>query len=267
MQIKKICMEQLKNILVAELQNFFANAGFSKAVLGLSGGIDSALVLSIAVDALGKDNILAVLLPSKYSSEHSVSDAMQMIRNVGCDYNVIHINEIYDSINNTLKPVFKDAPFDITEENIQARIRGILLMAISNKQHRLLLNTSNKSELYVGYGTLYGDLCGSISVIGGLYKTQVYELARYINKNHEIIPENILTKAPSAELHPGQQDSDSLPPYYILDPILISYVDKKMNKEDIIKDGFDKNDVERTIYLVEKSKFKSSQVPPIIQIK
>lgn len=259
-------MENIKNIIIEKLQQFFKDAGFSKAVLGMSGGIDSALVLALAVEALGKDNVLPVLMPSKFSTDHSVNDALEMVKNVETDHFIIPINDIYEIVNQSLEPVFQGAPFDVTEENIQARIRGVILMAISNKQHRLLLNTSNKSELCMGYGTLYGDLCGSISVIGDLYKTQVYSLARYINKDKEIIPVNIINKAPSAELHPGQKDSDSLPPYDILDPILKAYVDDKMPPEEIIAKGYDAEYVNRAVKLYKGSRFKAAQLPPVLKI-
>jgi NAD+ synthase (glutamine-hydrolysing) len=259
-------MIDIKNIIISKLQEFFKAANFDKAVLGLSGGIDSAVVYAVAVEALGKDNVLPVLLPSMYSTSHSVDDSLEMIKNIGTAYEIIPIENVYKEVLKSLKPVFHDSPFDITEENVQARIRGLLLMAISNKQRRLLLNTSNKSELSVGYGTLYGDLCGSISVIGDLYKYQVYELAKEINKNGVIIPLNIINKAPSAELHPGQKDSDSLPDYKVLDPILCAYLDEKKTIEQIVAAGFDETAVQRTAKLVNASKFKSSQLPPLLKV-
>jgi len=259
-------MKEIKDNIVLELKKFFERAGHSKAVLGMSGGLDSAVVLALAVDALGAENVLSVMLPSMYSSQHSIDDSMQMIKNLNTPYELIKIEDVYNSVLNSLSPVFKDAKFDVTEENIQARIRGLLLMAIANKQRRLLLNTSNKSELAVGYGTLYGDLCGSISVIGNLYKTQVYQLAEYINLEREIIPRNIISKAPSAELRHDQKDSDSLPEYAILDAILKSYIDEHKNIETIIEEGLAEDVVRKTISLVENNTFKSLQVPPKISI-
>ncbi|MDD4141427.1 MAG: NAD(+) synthase [Bacteroidales bacterium] len=259
-------MKEIKEKIVNALRDFFNKAGFTKAVLGLSGGMDSALVFALGVEVLGKENVLPVLLPSIYSTSHSVSDSLEMIANLGTDHTVIPIKDVYDASLRTLAPIFGDAPFDVTEENLQARIRGMLLMAISNKQRRLLLNTSNKSELCAGYGTLYGDLCGSISVIGDLYKTEVYELAKYINSEKHVIPDNIINKPPSAELHFGQKDSDALPDYPILDPILRAYVDEKKDLNAIIDMGFDKKTVGRVIQLVNSAKFKASQLPPKIII-
>ncbi|MDL2227506.1 NAD(+) synthase [Odoribacter sp. OttesenSCG-928-L07] len=259
-------MKEIKDYLVRELQDFFKKANFSKATLGMSGGLDSAVVFALAVDALGKDNVLPVLMPSMYSSQHSVDDSIEMAKNLETKYEIINITNVYNSILESLSPIFNGAPFDVTEENIQARIRGLLLMAISNKQRRLVLNTSNKSELSVGYGTLYGDLCGSISVIGDLYKTEVFELANYINSEKEIIPKNIINKIPSAELRPDQKDTDSLPDYNILDTVLKAYIDNHKDAETIVKEGFDKNIVERIVTLVKNSSFKSLQVPPKISI-
>ncbi len=232
----------------------------------MSGGIDSAVVLALAVEAFGSENVLPVLMPSQFSTSHSVDDSLEMIENVKTEHHILYIKDIYDIVAKCLEPVFCNAPFDVTEENIQARIRGLLLMAISNKQRRLLLNTSNRSELSVGYGTLYGDLCGAVSVIGSIYKTQVYELARYINRNKEIIPINIIEKAPSAELHPGQKDQDSLPPYDILDDVLTLMLDENLSKEEIIARGHDTATVERIFSLYKNSRYKSSQLPPVLKI-
>jgi NAD+ synthase (glutamine-hydrolysing) len=204
------------------IKDYFAKLGFTKAVLGLSGGVDSALVLYLAVQALGKDNVLSVLLPSHFSSSHSVDDSLALVKNLGSPHEVIEIEDCFQQYLTTLKPQFKDLPFGIAEENIQARVRGTLLMAMSNKFGYILLNTTNKSEAAVGYGTLYGDMCGGLAVLGDVYKTQIYDLCKFINRNTEIIPEHILTKAPSAELRPNQKDSDSLPDYDILDKVLIS---------------------------------------------
>ena len=252
--------------LIAGLEKFFTEAGFSKAVLGLSGGIDSALVAALLTEVLGKGNVLGVLMPSQFSTDHSVNDAKQLAENLGIPYEIIPIKSMYDSFMTALNPVFKDAPFDVTEENLQARIRGVIVMAVSNKQRRLLVNTSNKSEIYVGYGTLYGDMCGSIAAIGDLYKQEVYAVSRYINREKEIIPNNIITKAPSAELHPGQKDSDSLPDYAVLDVILEKMIDNKMSVENIVAEGFDANTVQRIDQLVRRSAFKRLQAPPILYI-
>lgn len=259
-------MEQIKSTIINKLRKFFSDSGFNKAVLGMSGGIDSALVLALSVEALGKDNVLPVLMPSKFSSDHSVNDSLRMIEILQTQHHIIRINDIYDTVNKSLAPIFNGLPFDVTEENIQARIRGLLLMAISNKQRRLLLNTSNKSELSVGYGTMYGDLCGAISVIGDIYKTEVYQLSNYINKDKEIIPYNIINKVPSAELHPDQKDEDSLPPYDILDAILRLLVDKGLSKEEIKSQGFDADIVDRICHLYYSSRYKSKQLPPVLTI-
>ncbi len=191
------------------MKDYFTKMGFTRATLGLSGGIDSAVTLVIAVRALGAENLHVLLMPSQYSSDHSISDAVQLAENLSVSYDIIPIQELFDKYNDSIKPVFKDLHEDITEENIQSRIRANLLMAYSNKFGHILLNTSNKSEAAVGYGTLYGDMAGGLSVLGDVYKTDVYRLAKYINKEEEIIPVNIITKPPSAELKPNQQDTDS----------------------------------------------------------
>src|SRR4029078_6275362 len=193
--------------------DYFTKMGFTKAILGSSGGIDSAVTQALAVEALGKENVRAILMPSQYSSSHSVSDAELLSKNLGNPYDIIPIKNIYESFLAELKPVSKDLPFGIAEENIQSRTRGNLLMAIANKFGYILLNTSNKSELATGYGTLYGDMAGGIGVLGDLYKTQIYALSDFVNTKKPVIPSNIITKAPSAELRPGQKDSDSLPEY------------------------------------------------------
>jgi NAD+ synthase (glutamine-hydrolysing) len=193
------------------VKDYFEKLGFSKAILGLSGGIDSAVTLVIAAEALGPHNVLAVLMPGEFSSDHSVKDALELVKNVGCPHHTINITESSKSFEKNLEPYFKGLPFNVAEENIQARSRAVYLMALSNKFGYVLLNTSNKSEAAVGYGTLYGDMCGGLSVIGDVYKTDVFRIARYINRNGEIIPENTIIKPPSAELRPNQKDSDSLP--------------------------------------------------------
>jgi NAD+ synthase (glutamine-hydrolysing) len=248
------------------IKNYFEKLGFTKAILGLSGGIDSAVTLVLAAEALGHKNVKAILLPSRFSSDHSLKDAKDLAEILGVDYDVISIEEAFQTFDKTLQPVFKDLPFDITEENIQARIRGLILMALSNKFGYILLNTSNKSEAAVGYGTLYGDMNGGLSVLGDVYKTEVFELARYINRIEEIIPENTITKPPSAELRFDQKDSDSLPDYSILDKILYQYIEQRQGPNELIAMGFDEETVKRTLKLVNTSEYKRYQTPPILRI-
>lgn len=236
------------------------------ATLGASGGIDSAVVQALAVEALGKENVHVLLMPSEYSSGHSVSDAEKLCLNLGNRYDIIPIKDVYQSFLSTLKPIFKDLPFSVAEENIQSRVRGNLLMAVANKFGYILLNTSNKSELATGYGTLYGDMAGGLSVLGDLYKMQVYALARYININQEIIPRNILEKAPSAELRPNQKDSDSLPDYEILDRLLFQYIELRQGPKEIIAQGFDPTLVKRVLRLVNMNEYKRNQFCPIIRV-
>ena len=240
--------------------------GFSKAILGLSGGVDSALVTVLACDVLGSENVLPVMMPSAFSSSHSVSDSEELCNNLGIKPEKIEINPTFETLLHSLKPLFGDRPFDVTEENLQARIRGNMLMALSNKFGHILLNTTNKSELAVGYGTLYGDMCGGLSVIGDLYKTEVYELCNYINRNKEIIPKNILTKAPSAELRPGQKDTDSLPPYEVLDKILYHYIELRKGPDRTIEEGFDKQLVHRILKMVNTNEYKRRQLAPVLRI-
>lgn len=259
-------IEKIHDALVLGVKDYFLKMGFKKAILGLSGGIDSAIVAVLAEKALGKENVFAVLLPSQFSSDHSINDALLLSNNLGIKNHQISISEIYDLTLERLSPVFNNAPFDITEENLQARIRGLLLMAISNKQGYILLNTTNKSEMAVGYGTLYGDLCGGLSVLGDVYKTEVYELANYINRNKEIIPANTLNKPASAELRPNQKDSDSLPDYMTLDKILYHYIEGENGKEEIVNKGFDKGLVERILTLVNKNEFKRYQTAPVLRV-
>lgn len=256
----------IHDALVAGISDYFKKLGLTKAILGLSGGIDSALVLVLAVRALGKDNVLSVLLPSQYSSDHSIKDALELVENLGSPNKVIPIEKAYYTIENTLMPHFSDKTPNVTEENIQARIRAVLLMALSNKDGYILLNTSNKSEAAVGYGTLYGDMAGGLSVIGDLYKTQVRDLCRYINRNQEIIPENIITKAPSAELKPNQKDADSLPDYAILDKILYQYIEKTKGPKEIIAMGFDEDLVKRILLMVNRNEWKRYQTAPMLRI-
>jgi NAD+ synthase (glutamine-hydrolysing) len=257
---------QIHQALILGIRDYFHKSGFSRAILGLSGGIDSAVVCALAAEALGAENVMAVLLPSKFSSDHSLKDAEDLVTNLGCMSETIAIKNITEAFETALLPQFKDLPFNIAEENIQSRSRAILLMAMCNKFGFILLNTSNKSEAAVGYGTLYGDMCGGISVIGDVYKTQVFELARYINSDKEIIPENSIVKPPSAELRPGQKDSDSLPEYDILDKILAEYIEHRCSAAQIIKMGYDEATVHRAIKLINLAEHKRYQTPPILRV-
>jgi NAD+ synthase (glutamine-hydrolysing) len=259
-------IQQIKSALISGIQDYFQKLGFKKAILGSSGGIDSAVVLSLAVEALGAENVTAVLMPSPFSSEHSVEDAKLLSERLGNPYHILGIGDVYNSFLSTLDPLFKDTSFGVAEENIQSRSRGNLLMAIANKFGYVLLNTSNKSELATGYGTLYGDMAGGLSVIGDLYKTQVYALARLINEGKEIIPLRILEKAPSAELRPNQKDSDSLPEYDVLDKILYFYIERRKGPAEIIAMGFDETLVKKTVRLVNLNEYKRNQFCPIIRV-
>lgn len=259
-------IDEIYQALVLGIRDYFRKMGFTKAILGASGGIDSAVVQALAVAALGKENVRAILMPSEYSSSHSISDAEQLSRNLGNPYDIVPIRNIYDEFLQELKPVFKDTPFGLAEENIQARTRGNLLMAIANKFGYILLNTSNKSELATGYGTLYGDMAGGLSVLGDAYKTQVYSLARHINKSKEIIPAHILSKPPSAELRPGQKDSDSLPEYDTLDRVLYEYIEMRNGPKEIVAKGYDAALVARVLKLVNTNEYKRNQFCPIIRI-
>ena len=259
-------IEQIHRALILGIRDYFQKSGFTKAVLGLSGGIDSALVCALAAEALGPENVMAVLMPSKFSTGHSVQDALDLVKNLGCKHEVIPIKEAADAFDAMLAPVFKDLPFNITEENIQARCRAVIVMAFSNKFGYILLNTSNKSECAVGYGTLYGDMAGAIGVLGDLYKTQVYQLSNYINREREIIPQNSIVKPPSAELRPDQKDSDSLPDYDTLDKLLYQYIELKKSSRDIIAQGFDEELVRKVLAMVNKAEFKRYQTPPILRV-
>lgn len=252
--------------LILGIKDFFLKSGFKKAILGLSGGIDSAVVAVLASEALGASNVMGVLMPSIYSTGHSVQDAMDLVHNLGCLHEVVPIKEATEAFDNMLAKAFKGKESDITEENIQARVRAIVLMAMSNKHGYILLNTSNKSEAAVGYGTLYGDMAGSLGVIGDVLKTKVYQLAHYINRNGVIIPENTINKAPSAELRPDQKDSDSLPEYDVLDAILYRYIELEWSAKEIIADGFEEALVRRVIKLVIGAEFKRFQSPPILRV-
>lgn len=257
---------RIHQALVLGIRDFFSKSGFHQAVLGLSGGIDSAVVAALACEALGAENVMAVLMPSIYSTDHSIKDAMDLVKNTGCLHELVSIGDVVESFEKTMAPAFKEREPDITEENIQARVRAIILMAMSNKHGYILLNTSNKSEAAVGYGTLYGDMAGALGVIGDVFKTKVYELARYINRKHEIIPENTIVKAPSAELRPDQKDADSLPDYAILDEILYQYIELERSAQDIIDNGFEEELVKKIVSMVVRAEFKRFQSPPILRV-
>lgn len=260
------CTAEIYEALVLGIRDYFSKMGFTKAILGSSGGIDSAVTLALAVKALGKENVQAVLLPSPYSTEHSVADAVSLSENLDNPYQLIPIKEVYESLLRTLQPSFGDLPFSLAEENLQSRTRGNLLMGLANKFGYVLLNTSNKSELATGYGTLYGDMAGGLGVLGDCYKLQVYALARYINRKEEIIPANILLKAPSAELRPGQKDADSLPDYEVLDQILYQYIEKRRGPAAIKAMGYESALVDRVLKLVNTNEYKRNQFCPIIRI-
>jgi NAD+ synthase (glutamine-hydrolysing) len=257
---------RIHDALVMGIRDYFRKMGFERATLGLSGGIDSAVTLVLAEKALGAGNIRVLLLPSQYSSQHSVDDAIALASRLNVRYDVINIKGVFESFRESLRPIFAGLQEDITEENLQARIRGTLMMALSNKFGHLLLNTSNKSEAAVGYGTLYGDMNGALSVLGDVYKTDVYQLAHYINRNGEIIPANTIQKPPSAELRPDQKDSDSLPEYGVLDQILFMYIEEQRNREEIVDAGFDPHVVDKALRLVNISEYKRHQAPPILRV-
>ena len=266
-------IDEIYHALILGIRDYFRKMGFNKAILGASGGIDSAVTQVLAVDALGKENVTVLLMPSQFSSSHSVEDAEQLSKNLDCSYHITPIKNIFESFLNELKPVYKDLPFGLAEENIQARTRGNLLMSVANKFNYILLNTSNKSELATGYGTLYGDMAGGLSVLGDVYKTQVYALAKYINRKkgnlpagRQVIPVNIINKAPSAELRPDQKDSDSLPEYDILDRVLYEYIELRNGPKEIKAKGYDPALVDRVLKLVNTNEYKRKQFCPILRI-
>jgi len=259
-------IDEIYHALVLGIRDYFKKMGFSKAILGASGGIDSAVTQVLAAHALGKENVSVLLMPSQFSSSHSVEDAEQLSKNLHCKYDIIPIKNIFESFITELKPVYKDLPFGLAEENIQARTRGNLLMAVANKFGYILLNTSNKSELATGYGTLYGDMAGGLGVLGDVYKMQVYALAKYINRDKEIIPSNIINKAPSAELRPNQKDSDSLPEYDTLDRILYEYIELRNGPKEIKAKGYDSVLVDRVLKLVNTNEYKRKQFCPVLRI-
>lgn len=257
---------QVHDAIVMSIKDYFSKMGFSKAIIGSSGGIDSAVTIALACAALGAANVRAVLMPSPYSTGHSVSDAEKLSKTLRNPYDILPIKNIYEAFLTELNPVFNNLPFSVAEENIQSRTRGNLLMAIANKFGYILLNTSNKSELATGYGTLYGDMAGGLGVLGDCYKLQVYELAKYINRKNEIIPANIISKPPSAELRVGQKDSDSLPDYAELDQILFQYIERRKGPKDIKAQGFDGALVDRVLKMVNVNEYKRNQFCPIIRI-
>ena len=258
--------EEIYSALVLGVKDYAKKCGFNKAILGLSGGIDSALVAAIAADALGAENVLGVLMPSPYSSGHSVSDAMDLVDSLGINSQKIEIKEAMTAYDRILDPMFAGTEFGIAEENIQSRIRGNLLMAIANKFGYLLLSTGNKSEMAVGYCTLYGDMNGGLAVIADVPKTRVFELCRWLNRSKEVIPTNIITKPPSAELKPDQKDSDSLPDYEVLDDILDRLICQHQSSAEIIEAGHNSEVVSKVLKLVTRAEFKRRQAPPGIKI-
>jgi len=265
-ELKPDLTELIKKALVSGIRDYFSKMNFNGAIIGLSGGIDSAVCLCLAAEALGTENVMALLLPSRYSSEHSVSDAVKLAGNLGVKYKIINIEKPFTAFEDILSPLFEGMEKDVTEENIQARIRAVLLMAVANKSGYILLNTSNKSEAAVGYGTLYGDMAGGISIIGDVYKTDVYKLAEFINRKSELIPRNIISKLPSAELRPDQFDTDSLPEYEILDSILYQYIELQKPVSSIISPGFDREVVGKVLKMINSNEYKRYQAPPVLRI-
>ncbi len=258
--------EQIYHALVMGLSDYMRKCGFKKTIVGLSGGIDSALVAAISVAALGNENVLGVLMPSRYSSDHSVEDARKLAENLGIEYRIVPIEPMYQTFLENLNTQFGDRPEDITEENLQARIRGNILMAMSNKLSAMVISTGNKSELAVGYCTIYGDMCGGLALISDVPKTMVYRISKWINRHKEIIPSRTITKAPSAELRPDQTDQDTLPPYDILDGILKAYIEDLQEEEEIIRLGYDKGVVRKVLKLVDTNEYKRRQAAPGLRV-
>lgn len=257
---------KIHQAIILGIRDYFGKMGFQKAIVASSGGIDSALVLALACEALGAEHVRALLMPSQFSTDHSVSDAEQLSKNLNNHYDILSIKDVFETYSSTLNPIFEGLPFSVAEENLQSRIRGTLVMALSNKFGSILLNTSNKSELATGYGTLYGDMAGGLGVLGDLYKMQVYSLANYINRNRVVIPQHIMDKAPSAELRPGQKDSDSLPDYNVLDPILYQYIERRQGPKEIVAMGFEPALVHRILRMVNMNEYKRNQFCPIIRV-
>lgn len=263
---KPEAVELVYKALTMGLREYFSKNHFQRAVLGLSGGIDSALVCALAVAALGPENVHGILMPSQYSTDHSVKDAEDLAHNLGISYNIVPIADCFETLKTTMRPVFGERAEDVTEENMQARIRGTILMSYANKFGAIVLNTTNKSEAAMGYGTLYGDSCGALSVIGDLYKTEVYELSEWINREQEIIPRNSIDKAPSAELRPGQKDSDSLPDYAVLDSILNLHIEEELSFDEIVEEGYDPDLVREVLRKVRVNEWKRLQFAPLLKV-
>jgi len=266
LQKKVQTTEKIHDALVLGIRDYFWKMGFKQATLGLSGGIDSAVTVVLAARALGAENVRVLLMPSKYSSDHSVEDARQLAENLSIQYDIVNIQSVVDQFENELAPLFSGTTPGVTEENIQARARGIYVMAISNKFGHILLNTTNKSECAVGYGTLYGDMNGGMAVLGDVYKMEVFRLARFMNKDGEVIPENSITKPPSAELRPDQKDTDSLPEYEVLDEMLFHYIELNKSPKEIAALGFDEKEVRRVIRMVNMNEYKRFQAAPILRV-
>ena len=263
---KPEAVELVYKALVMGLRDYFRKNGLRRAVIGLSGGIDSALVCALAADALGAENVHGILMPSQYSTDHSVADAEELARNLGVAYDIVPIRPLFDQFRTALQPLFGNRAEDVTEENLQARIRGTLLMAYANKFGALVLNTTNRSEAAMGYGTLYGDSCGALAVIGDLYKTEVYELSDYINRHGIRIPQHTIDKAPSAELRPGQVDADSLPDYSVLDAVLALYLDESLSEDEIVEEGYDRDLVRMVIRKTNQNEWKRLQFAPQLKV-
>ena len=257
---------KIHKALILGIRDYFYKMHFNDVVLGLSGGIDSALVCALAVEALGPEHVRGILMPSRFSSDHSVADAVQLAENLKIHYDIIGIQNMVDEFENQLSPLFEGLPPGIAEENIQARTRGVIVMAVSNKFGSILLNTTNKSECAVGYGTLYGDMNGGLAILADVYKTDVYKLAVYINREQKLIPENSILKPPSAELRPDQKDTDSLPDYDTLDAILFKYIELNLSPEEITEQGFEKETVLKITRLVNQNEYKRFQTPPILRV-
>lgn len=256
----------IESALVMGIHDYLAKTNFKSVVLGLSGGIDSAVTAALAVKALGPENVLGVAMPSQYSSDGSVTDALALADNLGIRCETIPIRPMFDAFRDSLASLFTERPEDVTEENLQARIRGNLLMALSNKFNHLLLTTGNKSEMAVGYCTLYGDMCGGLAVIADLPKTWVYQLAAYLNREQELIPVNTITKPPSAELRPNQKDQDSLPEYEILDGILMAYIEESKSLQEIVGLGYSAETVEWVLRRINLNEYKRRQAPPGLKV-
>lgn len=259
-------ISEIHDTIVLKLKQYFENAGKSKAVVGLSGGIDSAVVISLAVTALGKDSVTAVLMPSPFSTLHSVNDAVEIANNLDIKYQIAPIEAPFSKLMKELSEYFGEPVKQLATENLQARLRSVILMAFANQLDALVLNTTNKSELAMGYGTLYGDLSGAVMPVADLYKFQIYELARYINRDRQIITDSTMTKAPSAELSHGQKDSDAFPEYPVLDPVLYKMIEENMSDEELLAQGYEKELLDKIHKLMGAAGFKVHQLPQIFKI-